>query len=198
MGLYPVPVARLIEEFEGLPGIGQKTAQRLAFYLLGQSKEQVDNFARVISNARASVRYCTICQNLADKDICDLCANKARDNTVICVVEDTRDVVAMERSREFRGLYHVLHGAVSPMNGIGPDDIRIRELLVRINDDIKEVIIATNPTIEGEATSMYILRLLKPFGVKVTRIAHGIPIGGTLEYADEVTLARAIEGRREL
>lgn len=198
MALYAGSVARLIEEFQKLPGIGHKSAQRIAFYLLGQSKERVDQFANAILEARNELQYCKICQNMSDKEICDICSNTARDPGVICVVEDPRDVAAMERSREFRGLYHVLHGVISPMNGIGADDLRIRELLSRINSETKEIIIATNPNIEGEATAMYLARLIKPLGISVTRIAHGIPVGGDLEYADEVTLAKALQGRREM
>ena len=153
--------------------------------------------ADAITTARNNLKFCTVCQNISDKDVCDICDNSSRDHSTICVVQDPRDVAAMERSREFKGVYHVLHGAISPLNGIGPDDIKMRELVLRITDDVKEVIIATNPNIEGEATAMYISRLIKPFGVKVTRIAHGIPVGGDLEYTDEVTLARALQGRRE-
>lgn len=198
MALYAGSVARLIEEFQKLPGIGHKSAQRLAFYLLGQSKERVTNFANAILDARNELQYCSICQNMADKEVCDICSNTVRDHGIICVVEDPRDVAAMERSREFKGLYHVLHGVISPMNGIGADDLRIRELLSRINSETKEIIIATNPNIEGEATAMYLARLIKPLGISVTRIAHGIPVGGDLEYADEVTLAKALQGRREM
>ncbi len=198
MGLYAAPVAKLIEQFEKLPGIGQKTAQRLAFYLLNQPKEMAQAFAQAVLEARSGLQFCSVCQNMSDKEICDLCANPARDRSIICVVEDPRDVVAMERIREFKGLYHVLHGTISPMNGIGPEDIRIKELLHRMTDAVKEVIVATNPTIEGEATAMYLAKMIKPFGVVVTRIAHGIPVGGDLEYADEITLAKALQGRREI
>ena len=198
MAVYAASVAKLIEEFEKLPGIGHKSAQRVAFYLLGQSKEQVQKFADTMVKAKSELRYCSVCCNMADKDICDICGNSARDKDVICVVEDPRDVAAMERAREFRGLYHVLHGTISPMAGIGPEDIRLKELLARIDENISEVIVATNPTVEGEATAMYISKLLKPLGVTVTRIAHGIPVGGDLEYADEITLAKALQGRREI
>ncbi len=199
MSFYSPPVARLIEEFEKLPGIGHKTAQRLAFHVLNLTPEKVENLARSITEAKQKTRYCSICSNLTEMDPCSICGGSSRDHTVICVVEDPRDVVAMERTREFKGLYHVLHGAISPMEGIGPEDIKIKELLERIKQgNIKEVILATNPKIEGEATAMYISKLLKPLGIKTTRIAHGIPVGGDLEYADEVTLAKALEGRREL
>ncbi|WP_010246396.1 recombination mediator RecR [Acetivibrio cellulolyticus] len=199
MSVYAAPVARLIEEFEKLPGIGHKTAQRLAFHVLNMPIEKVERLASSISDAKLKTKYCSVCGNLTDSEICSLCSSNTRDESVICVVEDARDVAAMERIKEFKGLYHVLHGAISPMEGIGPEDIKIKELLLRIQDkDIKEVIIATNPNIEGEATAMYISKLLKPIGIKATRIAHGIPVGGDLEYADEVTLAKALEGRREI
>lgn len=199
MGYYAVPVAKLVEEFERLPGIGHKTAQRLAFHVLNMPMDRVETFSRTILEAKQKTKYCSVCSNLTDVDPCPLCSGTARDRSAICVVQDPRDVVAMERMREFKGLYHVLHGAISPMEGIGPEDIRIKELLLRLNsDEVKEVILATNPNIEGEATAMYISKLIKPLGIKVTRIAHGIPVGGDLEYADEVTLAKALEGRREL
>jgi len=199
MNFYAAPVARLIEEFEKLPGIGHKTAQRLAFHVLNLPTEKVENLASAIMEAKLKTRNCSICSNLTDVDPCGICSSTSREHTSICVVEDPRDVVAMERTREFKGLYHVLHGAISPMQGIGPEDIKIRELLMRIGEgSIKEIIMATNPNIEGEATAMYISKLVKPLGVKATRIAHGIPVGGDLEYADEVTLAKALEGRREI
>lgn len=199
MSFYAAPVAKLIEEFEKLPGIGHKTAQRLAFHVLHLSNEKVENLANAIREAKQKTRYCPVCFNLTETSPCSICSSETRDRSSICVVEDPRDVVAMERTREFKGLYHVLHGAISPMEGIGPEDIRIKELLARISTgEIKEVILATNPNIEGEATSMYISKLLKPLGIKATRIAHGIPVGGDLEYADEVTLAKALEGRREI
>ena len=199
MSVYAAPVARLIEEFEKLPGIGHKTAQRLAFHVLSMPIEKVERLATSISDAKLKTRYCSVCGNLTDSEVCSLCSSNTRDDSVICVVEDARDVAAMERIKEFKGLYHVLHGAISPMEGIGPEDIKIKELLLRIQGkEIKEVILATNPNIEGEATAMYISKLLKPLGIKATRIAHGIPVGGDLEYADEVTLAKALEGRREL
>ena len=199
MSVYAAPVARLIEEFEKLPGIGHKTAQRLAFHILNMPIEKVERLASSISDAKIKTKYCSICGNLTDSEVCSICGSSSRDDSLICVVQDARDVAAMERIKEFKGLYHVLHGAISPMEGIGPEDIKIKELLLRLQDkDIKEVIIATNPNIEGEATAMYISKLLKPLGIKATRIAHGIPVGGDLEYADEVTLAKALEGRREI
>jgi recombination protein RecR len=199
MSFYAAPVAKLIEEFEKLPGIGHKTAQRLAFHVLNLPYEKAESLANAIREAKAKTRYCSVCSNLTETDPCSICSSSSRDSSVICVVEDPRDVVAMERTREFKGLYHVLHGAISPMEGIGPEDIKIKELLARLKDgSVKEIILATNPNIEGEATAMYISKLLKPLGIKATRIAHGIPVGGDLEYADEVTLAKALEGRREI
>jgi recombination protein RecR len=199
MRQYPKPLSKLINELSKLPGIGGKTAQRLAFHIL--SMEDVDAFALAdaIRDAKTSMTYCSVCGNLTDKDPCSICADETRDKSVICVVENPRDVAAMEKIREFKGYYHVLHGAISPMDGIGPEDINLKSLIGRLQDDaVKELIIATNPNIEGEATAMYIARLIKPSGIKVSRIAHGIPVGGDLEYADEVTLLKAIEGRREL
>lgn len=194
-----VSLEKLIEQFESLPGIGRKTAQRLAFHVLNMPKERAEEFSKTILEAREKIHHCKVCQNLTDTEICSICKNQDRDRTIICVVEDPRDVLAFEKTREFKAIYHVLHGVISPMDGIGPDQIRIKELLKRINKgDIKEVIMATNPTVEGEATAMYISRLLKPLGVKVTRLAYGIPVGGDLEYADEVTLYRALEGRSEI
>ena len=199
MKFFAPPVERLIEEFARLPGIGQKTAQRLAFHVLDMPKEDAQRFADAIMQAKSTVFTCKVCQNLTDSEICPICSNPNRDPGVICVVADPRDVLAFERTREYNGLYHVLHGVISPMNHIGPDDIRIRELLQRVADtDVREVIIATNPDTEGEATAMYLARLLKPFGVAVTRLAYGIPVGGHLEYIDEVTLMRALVGRREI
>ena len=199
MKFFAPPVERLIEEFARLPGIGQKTAQRLAFHVLDMSKEDAQRFADAITQAKNMVFTCKVCQNLTDSETCSICSNPNRDTGVICVVADPRDVLAFERTREYNGLYHVLHGVISPMNHVGPDDIRIRELLQRVADtDVREVILATNPDTEGEATAMYLARLLKPFGVAVTRLAYGIPVGGHLEYIDEVTLMRALEGRREL
>lgn len=199
MNFYPAPVARLVEEFSKLPGIGSKTAQRLAFFVLNMPEGEVRNLARAIVEAKQKIGYCSTCGNLTDTDPCFICRNTSRDPSMICVVEEPRDVIAMERTREFKGVYHVLHGAISPMQGIGPDDIRIKELLQRLGKGgVIEVIVATNPNVEGEATAMYLSKLIKPLGVKVTRIAHGIPVGGDLEYADEVTLTKALEGRREI
>ena len=198
MSVYGASVTKLIEQFEKLPGIGHNSAQRMAFYVLGRTQEEADEFAEAIKTARKELKYCKICQNMADKDVCDICENPVRNNGKICVVEDPRDVMAMERSKVFSGRYHVLHGVMSPINGIGPDEIKIKELLTRIDDTVSEIIVATNPNVEGEATAMYIARLLKPLGVKVTRIAHGVPVGGDLEYVDEVTIARALENRKEL
>lgn len=199
MNYYAAPIAKLIEELSKLPGVGNKTAQRLAFYLLDMPYSEVEQLATSIVEAKKNIKYCNVCCNITDAEVCNICSNTKRDNTLICVVEDARDVVAMEKTKEFKGLYHVLHGAISPMEGVGPENIRIKELLRRLGEhDIKELILATNPNIEGEATAMYISRLVKPLGIKVTRIAHGIPVGGDLEYADEVTLMKALEGRREL
>ncbi|HEY8350386.1 MAG TPA: recombination mediator RecR [Clostridiales bacterium] len=197
--LYSPPIARLIEELEKLPGIGHKSAQRLAFHILNLPAEKSEALANAIREAKLKTRYCSICSNITETDPCSICGSAKRDHSIICVVEDPKDVVAMERIREFNGVYHVLHGVISPMEGIGPEDIRIKELLQRIRDgNIREVILATDPDVEGEATAMYISKLLKPIGIRITRIAHGIPVGGDLEYADEVTLAKALEGRREL
>lgn len=199
MSLYAAPIARLIDELSKLPGVGNKTAQRLAFYILNRPLGEVEQLAAAIINAKRNIKYCRICCNITDSDVCDICSSTKRDGSIICVVEDPKDVVAMEKTREFKGLYHVLNGAISPMEGIGPEEIRIKELLKRISEnDIKEIILATNPNIEGEATAMYISKLIKPLGIRVTRIAHGIPVGGDLEYADEVTLMKALEGRREI
>ncbi len=199
MAQYAKPLANLIAQLSHLPGIGGKTAQRLAFHILSMDEESAAKLADAITDAKKTMKYCSVCGNLTDVDPCPLCRDTSRDDSVICVVETPRDVAAMERIREFRGRYHVLHGVISPMDGIGPEDINLKSLIVRLQqNDVKEVILATNPNIEGEATAMYIARLLKPAGIKVTRIAHGIPVGGDLEYADEVTLAKAMEGRREL
>ena len=197
---YHVPaLERLIEQFERLPGIGKKTAQRLAFYVLNLPKSEAERFAQAITEAKEKIHTCKICQNLTDAEYCPVCANQSRDHSVICVVEDAQDVMAFERTHEFNGYYHVLHGVISPLDGIGPEQLRIKELLARLGDGtVKEVIMATNPTVEGEATASYLSRLLKPLGVKVTRLAYGIPVGGNLEYADEVTLSRALEGRSEI
>ncbi|MCT4593614.1 MAG: recombination mediator RecR [Anaeromicrobium sp.] len=199
MEYYAGPVARLIEEFSKLPGIGKKTAQRLAFHVLNISMEEAKSLSEAIVYAKEKTRYCSVCANITDVDPCNICRNESRQKNLICVVESPRDVIAMEKTREFRGHYHVLHGAISPMEGIGPESIKIKELIVRLQQNpVEEVIIATNPTIEGEATAMYISKLIKPAGIKVTRIAHGVPVGGDLEYADEVTLSKALEGRREI
>jgi len=197
--MYAAPVARLIDEFEKLPGIGHKTAQRLAFHILNMPADKALAFANAIIDAKRTIHYCSVCGDLTDTDPCRVCSNQNRDRTVICVVESPRDVVAMERIREYKGLYHVLHGVISPLEGIGPDDINMKSLIKRVGTgEIKEVILATNPDVEGEATAMYIAKLLKPMGIKTTRIAHGLPVGGDLEYADEVTLAKSLEGRREI
>lgn len=196
---YAAPVAKLIEELAKLPGIGPKTAQRLAFHLLDSPRETGMTLAKAIVEAKDKTRYCSVCCNLTEQDPCTICSSTTRQRDVLCVVEDPRDVVALEKTREYKGLYHVLHGAISPMEGIGPEELRIKELLQRLNDDtVKEVVLATNPNVEGEATAMYIARLLKNLGVRVTRIAHGLPVGGDLEYADELTLIRAFEGRRDM
>lgn len=199
MKYYAKPLNKLINELSRLPGIGGKTAQRLAFHILSMDEKSAMELANAISDAKKSMTYCSVCGNLTDTDPCAICSDDSRDKSTICVVESPKDVVAMEKIREYRGYYHVLHGAISPMDGIGPDDINLRSLIVRLQDEaVKELIIATNPNIEGEATAMYIARLIKPSGIKVTRIAHGIPVGGDLEYADEVTLLKALEGRREI
>lgn len=199
MSYYAAPLSKLIEQFERLPGIGRKTAQRLAFFVLNLSEGEAEEFAKSIVDAKKSMHCCSVCQNLTDGELCPICSNPSRDRSLICVVEDPRDVVAFERTRDYNGLYHVLHGVISPMDGIGPDNLRIKELLKRVNyTDVHEIIMATNPDVEGEATAMYISRLLKPLSVKVTRIAYGIPVGGDLDYADEVTLSRALEGRSEI
>lgn len=193
------PLAKLIEQFRALPGIGSKTAARLAYYVLEMDKVRAEGLAQAIIEAKEKISYCNVCFNLTDCNPCKICQAEARDDTVLCVMEEPRDVAAMERTREYHGRYHVLHGQLSPLEGIGPNDIRIKELLNRIQlGVISEVIMATNPDVEGEATAMYISRLLKPLGVKVTRIAHGLPIGGDLEYADAVTLSKAMENRREM
>ncbi|CCK89409.1 DNA repair and recombination protein [Clostridioides difficile E1] len=199
MQVYTGPITRLIEEFSKLPGVGRKTAQRLAFHIINMNTNDVEALSKAIIDAKREIRYCSICCNITDTDPCSMCSNKSRDSSVICVVEDPRDVAAMERTREFKGQYHVLNGVISPMDGIGPDMLKIKELIQRLgNQEVKEIIMATNPTIEGEATAMYIARLVKPMGIKVTRIAHGLPVGGDLEYADEVTISKALEGRREI
>ena len=230
MSIYSPSIEKLIESFERLPSIGHKTAARLAFYILNCSNEETEEFINSIVQAKKNLKYCSQCYNISDTDPCPICSNPKRDHSVICVVEDVRDIVAMEKTHEFKGVYHVLHGSISPMNGVGPDDIKIKELLARLMDKtvkevilatnprvegeatamylsklikplgitVKEVILATNPRVEGEATAMYLSKLIKPLGITVTRIAHGIPVGGDLEYTDEVTLTKALEGRREI
>ncbi len=193
------PLQRLVEQFERLPGIGSKTAQRLAYFVLNMPKEQAAEFSKAITEAHEKIRRCEICCNFSDQEKCPVCRSEARDKSTICVVETPRDAIAIEGTGEYKGTYHVLHGVISPLNGIGPDQLCIKELLARLNDGkAQEVIMATNPTVEGEATAMYLSRLLKPLGLKITRLAYGIPVGGDLEYADDVTLARALEGRSEL
>lgn len=198
-GYNVASLARLVEQFERMPGIGHKSAQRLAFYVLNLKKEEAQAFSQAILSAHERIKKCTRCCNLAEEDLCPICKSGRRDESIVCVVEDPRDVMAFERTHEFEGTYHVLHGVISPMNGIGPEDITIKELLARLSDGkIEEVIMATNPTVEGEATAMYISRLLKPMGITVSRLAYGVPVGADLEYADEVTLTKALEGRRTL
>ncbi|MCA0384956.1 MAG: recombination mediator RecR [Firmicutes bacterium] len=191
------PISRLIDEFARLPGVGKKSAQRLAFHIINMDQTQAVNFAEAILDVKRKVKYCEKCFNITDQNLCDICSDPGRNQELMCIVESARDLIAIENTKEFHGYYHVLHGSISPMEGIGPNDIKIKELLVRLqNDETKEIIIATNPTIEGEATAMYISKLLKGTGITVSRLAHGIPVGGDLEYADEITLAKAIEGRR--
>ena len=198
MDFYPVAIEKLIEEFAKLPGIGKKTAQRLTLYVLNLPKDEVEEFSNALVKARGTIKYCSVCGNFTDSDPCAICGNPSRDKTQICVVEQPKDIMTMEKVKDYNGVYHVLHGNISPMQGRGPQDIRLRELVSRMNGNIKEVIVATNPNIEGEATAMYISKILKPLDVKVTRIAAGIPVGGDVEYADEVTLSKALEGRKEI
>lgn len=199
MEQYALPIANLIEQLSKLPGIGRKTAQRLAFFILEMDTLEVEQLSKAIINAKEKISFCSICCNLTDVDPCHICEDSKRDKSIICVVEGAKDIIAMERTREFKGQYHVLHGVISPMDNVGPNDIRVRELLNRLSSgEVKEVILATNPTVEGEATALYLSKLIKPLGVRVTRIAHGIPVGGDLEYFDEVTLSKAMENRREL
>lgn len=199
MSYYSPSIEKLIESFEKLPSIGHKTATRLAFHVLDLGEQETNDFINSIINAKKSLKFCSICYNISDTDPCPICASPKRDLSTICVVEDVKDIIAMEKTHEFKGVYHVLHGSISPLNGIGPDDIKIKELLNRIqNNNISEIILATNPRVEGEATAMYLSKLIKPTGIKVTRIAHGIPVGGDLEYTDEITLTKALEGRREI
>ena len=193
------PIAKMVAQLSRLPGVGTKSAQRLAYHIISMPLEDVRELATAIYSGRKSIRYCSVCGNYSTDELCDICRDERRHNGQICVVRDPRDVVAIERMRDFQGLYHVLHGALSPMDGVGPEDIRIKELMARLNDpDVKEVILATNPDIEGEATASYLARLIKPMGIRVTRIAHGVPVGSDLEYADEITLSKAMEGRREM
>jgi len=200
MASYNVPaLAKLIDKFESLPGIGSKTAQRLAYHVLNMPDKQAADFAKAITDAHDKIKYCSVCCNFSEDEICPICKNASRDKSVICVVESPRDAMAIESTREFEGTYHILHGVISPLNNMGPDDLYIKELLARLGDDtVKEVIMATNATVEGDATAMYISRILKPLGIKTTRLAYGLPVGSDLEYSDEVTLARALEGRNEL
>ena len=199
MNHYAPPLEKLIEQFEKLPGVGHKSAQRLAFFVLSMGKEEAQEFAKAIMDAKTAIRTCKVCQNLCEGDLCPICSDKTRDFSTVCVVADPKDLIAIERTREYKGVYHVLHGVISPLSGIGPEDIKIKELLQRIADsDIKEVILATNPDTEGETTAMYIARLLRPFEVKTTRLAYGMPVGGHLEFSDQKTLSMAIEGRREI
>lgn len=199
MAYSVAPLDKLVEQFERLPGIGKKTARRLAYYVITRPDGMAQKFSDALLDAKAKIKYCSVCQNLTDGDVCSICQSTDRDRSVICVVEDAQDVMAFERTREYRGLYHVLHGAISPLDGIGPDQLKMRELMTRLSSgEVKEIIVATNPTVEGEATASYISRLVKSMGIRVTRLAYGIPVGGDLEYADEVTLSRALEGRNEL
>jgi len=199
MSFFPASLENLIDKFAALPGIGRKSAQRLAFYVLSLPDEEARSFADAVVEAKASVHCCTVCQNLTEGEVCQICSSDRRDKSLICVVSEPRDVLSIERGREYNGTYHVLHGALSPMSHVGPEDIKIKELLVRISQEkVEEVIMATNPDTEGEATAMYISRLLKPFDVKVTRLAYGIPVGSNLEFADDATLSRAIMGRTEM
>lgn len=199
MAKIAAPFAKLIDQFERLPGIGRKSAQRLAFHMLNMPDDEAKDFAETILLAKQTIHRCKKCCDLTDGDLCHICASPSRDGSMICVVEDPRDVLAIERTQEYSGLYHVLHGVISPLNGINPEDLTIKELLHRLEDEgVQEIIMATNPTVEGEATAIYLSRLIKPIGVRVTRLAYGIPVGASLEYADEVTLLRAMEGRKEL
>ena len=197
MDVFIEPIGRLINEFTKLPGVGKKTAQRYAYKIINMSAEEAAGFAAAITDCKRKVRYCSVCGNFTENDVCDIC--RSRDKSLICVVKEPKDVIALEKLHEYKGVYHVLHGVISPMEGVGPNDIRIKELLARVNEGgVKEVIVATNPDVEGEATAMYIARLLKPLGIDVTRLAHGIPIGGELEYTDDVTLSRALSERKSI
>lgn len=198
MDFYPAPIEKLIDEFAKLPGIGYKTAQRLTLFVLNLPSEEVEGFAEALRQARGTLKYCSVCGNFTEQDPCSVCRNPNRNQNQICVVEQPKDIMTIEKIRDYHGVYHVLHGNISPMQGRGPQDIRIKELVSRMKESIEEVIVATNPNIEGEATAMYIARVLKPLSVKVTRIASGMPVGGELDYADEVTLSKAMEGRKEI
>ena len=197
--LYTASFSKLIDIFKKMPGVGSKSAVRMAYHILSLSDEETEEIIETIRDAKTKIHYCSLCQNITEDDICDICSNSSRDHSILCVMEKPKDVIALEKTREYAGVYHVLHGSISPMDGIGPEDLKIKELLSRIAEgEFKEVIMANSPSIEGEATAMYISKLIKPFGVKVSRIAYGVPVGGDLEYADQVTLAKAIEGRREM
>jgi len=197
--LYTASFSKLIDIFRKMPGVGSKSAVRMAYHILSLSSEETDEIVNAIKDAKEKIRYCSVCQNITEDDPCEICSNTKRDSSVLCVMEKPKDVIALEKTREYFGMYHVLHGSISPMDGIGPEDLKIKELLTRISEgNFTEVIMANSPSIEGEATAMYISKLIKPFGVKVSRIAYGVPVGGDLEYADQVTLAKAIEGRREI
>lgn len=197
--LYTTSFSKLVDVFRKMPGVGSKSAVRMAYHILSLSDEETNEIISAISDAKQKIHYCSICQNITETDPCEICSNPKRDRTLLCVMDKPKDVIALEKTREYFGLYHVLHGSISPMDGIGPDDLKIKELLSRVAEgEFKEIIMANNPSIEGEATAMYISKLLKPFGVKVSRIAYGVPVGGDLEYADQITLAKAIEGRREI
>lgn len=199
MKYFAAPLEKLIEQFQRLPGVGHKSAQRMAFYVLSMTDEHASELAQSILDAKRAIRTCSVCQNLTEGEVCPICADKARDSSTICVVSDPKDLLAIERTREYHGLYHVLHGVISPLSGVGPEDIRAKELLRRVADtEVREIIMATNPDTEGETTAMYLTRLLRPFGVRITRLAYGIPAGGHLEYSDEITLTRALEGRRDM
>ena len=196
---YAPPLEKLIEQFERLPGVGHKSAQRLAFHVLSMNKADAEAFAQAILDAKTAIKTCSVCMNLTEGDKCPICSDESRDSSTICVVTDPKDLIAIERTREYHGLYHVLHGVISPLNDVGPEQLRIKELLHRVAEgDVQEIIMATNPDTEGETTALYLTRLLKPFNVKVTRLAYGVPVGGHLEFSDEVTLTRALEGRREI
>ena len=199
MAYSVAPLDRLVEQFERLPGLGKKTARRLAYYVVTRQDNMAQNFSEALLEAKEKIKYCSVCQNLTDGEVCSICGSNDRDRSIICVVEDAQDVMAFERTREYKGLYHVLHGVISPLDGIGPDQLKIRELMTRLSSgEVTEIVVATNPTVEGEATASYISRLVKSMEIKVSRLAYGIPVGSDLEYADEVTLSRALEGRKEI